>query len=93
MSDSNVELQWKCGADLVVRNLGAPLVATGGAVKLEDRLKQVPQTMDTVSLYKPIPKYRAEVVASSSNSEVAANAFGQPSEGAQALRSLACQWT
>src|ERR1700684_1681098 len=151
MSDSNIELQWKCGADLVVRNLeaqgvdhvfgmpvakidrvfdslvdssietvvvrheanaafmaaavgrptgkagvalvtsgsgwfdlttgiatanseGDPLVAIGGAVKLEDRLKQVHQTMDTVSLFKPITKYSAEVVASSSISEVMANA-------------------
>jgi acetolactate synthase-1/2/3 large subunit len=158
MSDSNIELQWKCGADLVVRNLeaqgvghvfgipgakidrvfdslvdssietvvvrheanaafmaaavgrltgkagvalvtsgpgcsnlttgiatanseGDPLVAIGGAVKLEDRLKQVHQTMDTVSLFKPITKYSAEVVASSSISEVMANAFRAAERG------------
>src|ERR1700686_1769720 len=40
---------------------GDPLVAIGGAVKLEDRLKQVHQTMDTVSLFKPITKNSADV--------------------------------
>jgi acetolactate synthase-1/2/3 large subunit len=54
---------------------GDPMVAIGGAVKLEDRLKQVHQTMDTVSLFKPITKYSAEVVASSTISEVLSNAF------------------
>ncbi|WP_217910741.1 acetolactate synthase AlsS [Paraburkholderia youngii] len=54
---------------------GDAMVAIGGAVKLDDRLKQVHQTMDTVSLFKPITKYSAEVVASSSISEVMSNAF------------------
>lgn len=54
---------------------GDAMVAIGGAVKLDDRLKQVHQTMDTVSLFKPITKYSAEVVTSSSISEVISNAF------------------
>jgi acetolactate synthase I/II/III large subunit len=54
---------------------GDAMVAIGGAVKLDDRLKQVHQTMDTVSLFKPITKYSAEVVTSSSISEVMSNAF------------------
>ena len=54
---------------------GDAMVAIGGAVKLDDRLKQVHQTMDTVSLFKPITKYSAEVVASSSISEVMSSAF------------------
>src|ERR1700756_1864836 len=54
---------------------GDPMVAIGGAVKLDDRLKQVHQTMDTVSLFKPVTKYSAEVVASSTISEVMSNAF------------------
>ncbi|REG52206.1 acetolactate synthase large subunit [Paraburkholderia sp. BL6669N2] len=54
---------------------GDAMVAIGGAVKLDDRLKQVHQTMDTVSLFKPITKYSAEVVASSTISEVLSNAF------------------
>src|SRR6202161_1681984 len=53
---------------------GDARVPIGGAVNLHDRLKQVHQTMDTVSLFKPITKYSAEVVASSSISEVMANA-------------------
>jgi acetolactate synthase-1/2/3 large subunit len=54
---------------------GDPMVAIGGANKLDDRLKQVHQTMDTVALFKPITKYSAEVVTSSSISEVLSNAF------------------
>ncbi|MGF7137151.1 acetolactate synthase-1/2/3 large subunit [Paraburkholderia sp. EB58] len=54
---------------------GDAVVAIGGAVKLDERLKQVHQTMDTVSLFKPITKYSAEVVTSSSISEVMSDAF------------------
>jgi acetolactate synthase-1/2/3 large subunit len=54
---------------------GDAMVAIGGAVKLDERLKQVHQTMDTVSLFKPITKYSAEVVTSSSISEVMSDAF------------------
>jgi acetolactate synthase I/II/III large subunit len=54
---------------------GDAMVAIGGAVKLDDRNKQVHQTMDTVALFKPITKYSAEVVTSSSISEVMSNAF------------------
>ncbi|MEA3118110.1 MAG: acetolactate synthase large subunit [Paraburkholderia sp.] len=54
---------------------GDPMVAIGGAVKLDDRLKNVHQTMDTVSLFKPITKYSAEVTNSSTISEVMSNAF------------------
>jgi len=64
---------------------GDPMVAIGGAVKLEDRLKNVHQTMDTVSLFKPVTKYSAEVVASSTISEVMTSAFRaaeQPRPGA-----------
>jgi acetolactate synthase-1/2/3 large subunit len=54
---------------------GDAMVAIGGAVKLDDRLKNVHQTMDTVSLFKPITKYSAEVTHSSTISEVMSNAF------------------
>ncbi|MGF6918463.1 acetolactate synthase AlsS [Paraburkholderia sp. 40] len=54
---------------------GDAMVAIGGAVPLDDRLKQVHQTMDTVSLFKPITKFSAEVVTSSTISEVLCNAF------------------
>ncbi|SOE90577.1 acetolactate synthase, large subunit [Burkholderia sp. YR290] len=54
---------------------GDAMVAIGGAVPLDDRLKQVHQTMDSLSLFKPITKFSAEVVTSSTISEVLSNAF------------------
>ena len=54
---------------------GDAMVAIGGGVKLDDRLKQVHQTMDTVAMFKPITRYAAEVVAGSTISEVMSNAF------------------
>src|SRR5271154_1867145 len=33
---------------------GEPVVAIGGAVPISNRLKQVPQSMDTVSLFRPV---------------------------------------
>jgi acetolactate synthase-1/2/3 large subunit len=67
-------LTGKAGVALVTSE-GDAVVAIGGAVKLDERLKQVHQTMDTVSLFKPITKYSAEVVTSSSISEVMSDAF------------------
>src|SRR5207249_10911644 len=40
---------------------GDPVVAIGGAVPLANRLKQVHQSMDTVSLFRPITKFSAEI--------------------------------
>src|SRR6201997_1266289 len=40
---------------------GDPVVAIGGAVPLADRLKQIHQSMDTVSLFHPITKFSAEI--------------------------------
>ena len=54
---------------------GDPLVALGGAVTVADRLKSVHQTMDSVSLCKPVTKYAAEVDSPSSTAEVLAAAF------------------
>ncbi|MFI8416725.1 acetolactate synthase AlsS [Serratia sp. NPDC078593] len=54
---------------------GDALVAIGGAVKRADNLKQTHQSMDTVSMFRPVTKYCAEVHASSAISEVLANAF------------------
>src|ERR1700690_645671 len=36
---------------------GDPIVALAGAVALEDRLKKINQTLDSVSLCKPVTKY------------------------------------
>jgi acetolactate synthase I/II/III large subunit len=40
---------------------GDPVIALGGAVALSDRLKKIHQTMDSVSLCKPVTKYSVEV--------------------------------
>src|SRR5713101_2929217 len=54
---------------------GDPVVAFGGAVALSDRLKKIHQTMDSVSLCRPVTKYSAEVDSPESVSEVMTNAF------------------
>lgn len=54
---------------------GDPIVAIGGAGPSSKRLKQVHQSMDTVSLFRPITKFSAEIDAAESVSEVVANAF------------------
>jgi acetolactate synthase-1/2/3 large subunit len=51
------------------------MVALGGAVALSDRLKKIHQSMDSVSLCKPVTKYCAEVDSSESIAEVMTNAF------------------
>ncbi|MFH7812941.1 MULTISPECIES: acetolactate synthase AlsS [Acetobacter] len=54
---------------------GDPILAIGGAVKLADRLKLTHQTMDTVSLFRPVTKYSVELTTPTAISEVMANAF------------------
>src|SRR6202034_2616764 len=39
---------------------GDPVIALGGAVALPDRLKKLHQTMDSVSLCRPVTKYSSE---------------------------------
>ncbi|WP_334267591.1 acetolactate synthase AlsS [Edaphobacter sp. HDX4] len=60
---------------------GDPVVAIGGAVSVADRLKQLHQSMDTVSLFRPITKFSAEIDSSQSISEVVANAFRAAESG------------
>ncbi|EPE9888691.1 acetolactate synthase AlsS [Yersinia ruckeri] len=54
---------------------GDPVVALGGAVKRADSLKITHQSMDTVSIFRPVTKFSVEVTASSALSEVLGNAF------------------
>lgn len=54
---------------------GDAVVAFGGAVKRADNLKQTHQSMDTVSMMRPVTKYCAEVHVGEAISEVIANAF------------------
>src|SRR5262245_66492403 len=60
---------------------GDPVVACGGTVSLASRLKQIHQSMDTVSLFRPITKFSAEIDAPEAVSEVVANAFRAAESG------------
>src|ERR1700745_3224285 len=60
---------------------GDPVVALGGAVPVPDRLKQLHQTMDAVSLFKPVTKFSAEVSSPATVSEVVTNAFRAAESG------------
>jgi acetolactate synthase-1/2/3 large subunit len=60
---------------------GDPVVGIGGAVPVADRLKQLHQSMDTVSLFRPVTKFSAEIDSVSSVSEVVANAFRAAESG------------
>jgi acetolactate synthase I/II/III large subunit len=54
---------------------GDPVVAFGGAVATGEALKQIHQTMDAVSILKPVTKFSATVGAPEQVNEVMANAF------------------
>jgi acetolactate synthase-1/2/3 large subunit len=60
---------------------GDPVVAIGGAVPIANRLKQIHQSMDTVSLFRPITKFSAEIDSPQAVSEVVANAFRAAESG------------
>lgn len=60
---------------------GDPLVALGGAVAMADALKHVHQTMDSVSICKPVTKFSAMAGSSESVAEVVANAFRAAESG------------
>jgi acetolactate synthase-1/2/3 large subunit len=54
---------------------GDPVVALGGVVPLADRLKQAHQSLDTVSLFRPITRFAAEITTGQGIPEVIATAF------------------
>ena len=60
---------------------GDPIVALGGAVATSETLKQLHQTMDAVSICKPVTKFSATVGSSDTVSEVMANAFRAAESG------------
>lgn len=60
---------------------GDPVVAIGGAVPIASRLKQIHQSIDTVSLFRPITKFSVEIDSPQAVSEVAANAFRSAESG------------
>src|SRR4051812_4055295 len=54
---------------------GDPIVALGGAVATSQSLKQVHQTFQAVSAFKPLTKFSAEASSPESIAETVANAF------------------
>jgi acetolactate synthase I/II/III large subunit len=60
---------------------GDPVVAIGGAAPIASRLKQVHQSMDTVSLFRPITKFSVEIDSAEAVSEAVANAFRAAESG------------
>ncbi|MCP1438954.1 acetolactate synthase-1/2/3 large subunit [Erwinia persicina] len=60
---------------------GDPVVALGGQVKRADSAKQVHQSMDTVSMFRPVTKYAVEVTDSNALAEVVSNAFRHAEHG------------
>jgi acetolactate synthase I/II/III large subunit len=54
---------------------GDPLVALGGSVATSQSLKQIHQTLQAVSVLKPVTKFSAEASSPESIAEVMANAF------------------
>src|SRR5258705_1901073 len=60
---------------------GDPIVALGGAVDVAEALKQVHQTMDAVSIMKPVTKFSATVGASAQVNEVLIDAFRAAESG------------
>jgi acetolactate synthase I/II/III large subunit len=54
---------------------GDAVVALGGAVPLADRLKLAHQSLDTVSLFRPVTKFAAEITSGHGIPEVVAAAF------------------
>jgi acetolactate synthase-1/2/3 large subunit len=54
---------------------GDPMVALGGAVATSQSLKQIHQTLQAVSVLRPVTKFSAEASSPESIAEVMANAF------------------
>jgi acetolactate synthase-1/2/3 large subunit len=54
---------------------GDPMVALGGSVATSQSLKQIHQTLQAVSVLKPVTKFCAEAGSAESIAEVMANAF------------------
>jgi acetolactate synthase I/II/III large subunit len=60
---------------------GDPIVAFGGSVPVAERLKQTHQSMDTVSLFRPVTKFAAEIDSPSALGEVFVAAFRAAESG------------
>ena len=60
---------------------GDPVVALGGAVATSQSLKQIHQTLQAVSVLRPVTKFSADVSSAESIAEVMANAFRAAESG------------
>jgi len=60
---------------------GDPMVALAGSVPASERLKQVHQTIDSVSLCRPVTKFSAEIDSPETTSEVLTYAFRAAESG------------
>jgi acetolactate synthase-1/2/3 large subunit len=60
---------------------GDPVVALGGAVATSEALKKIHQSMDAVSILRPVTKFSASVGATDQINEVLANAFRTAESG------------
>src|SRR6202050_3491512 len=60
---------------LTANSEGDPIVALGGAVATSQSLKQVHQTFQALSAFKPLTKFSAEASSPESVAETVANAF------------------
>lgn len=60
---------------------GMPLIGFAGSVPRSELLKQTHQSLDSVSLFRPVTRYAAEVESPESIGEVVANAFRAAESG------------
>lgn len=60
---------------------GMPVVGFAGSVPRSELLKQTHQSLDSVSLFRPVTRYAAEVESPDSIGEVVANAFRAAESG------------
>lgn len=60
---------------------GDPVLAIGGEVPVDERLKKTHQSLDSVSLMKPATKFSAEIVAAGQVGEVIGNAIRSAESG------------
>lgn len=60
---------------------GDPVLAIGGAVGRADLVKLTHQSMDTVSMLRPVTKYSVEIGAPEATSEIITNAFRAAESG------------
>lgn len=62
---------------------GMPVIGFGGAVPRAELLKQTHQSLDTVSLFRPVTRYSVEIEDAAEIGEVVANAFRAAEGGRQ----------